>query len=347
MPDMAQFSDDISALWGPGHDGVLGPQPPAPAPPPGGTNHGGPDPVEVDADRVEALEEHIRRLAGSVEAHRAALDATLAEQLDRIRAESETRRAQLEATVARRLEEIGQQVAAAMARGAHGGPAPGPEADRLDVVERQLHEGMTRLHRTVDGFRTQAAGRSELEALKARFEAVASEQLARARAQAVAATDARLAPLMAQVEERLDAIARQVAEAAEAAGDTDRLKALEEQVQEDVARLSGSIEAQDGRLVSRSELRALWDSLRTALTSNLAQVRDSAVAAAAADLEARLGGVMAGMTDLAARVDSLAERPEPALEADLRVVREQVTALSGAVTDIHVDLSRLSREPIG
>ena len=289
--DMAQFSDDISALWGRGDDAVLSAEPrpaeprplaePVPPPPP--------DSAKGDDERLSALEDSVRRLAQSLEAHRSALDAKVADELGRLRAETltatETRLAEIEAGMAQRVDEIGQQMATALSRAAVPGPVPGPEADRLDMVERQLHEGMTRLHRSLSAFHAQTVAKTDLDAVRSERTGLVRDQLARIQAEAVAAAASRLAAIEARVDERLRAVPHPTADG-DAAPDGDRLQALERRVGEDVARLTQAVQGQDARFVKRTELKTLWDSLKTTLTQNLRHARAQAVADAEANLAA-------------------------------------------------------------
>lgn len=283
---MAQFSDDISALWGPADDSALnpGPREPWPAEP---VRRPPSEVPTLDDERLKALEEGVSRLAESLEAHRSAADARIADQLASLRAEAsaatEDRLAELEARLVHRVEEMGRQMAAALSRPAvpGSGPPNGPEADRIAAIERQLHEGMTRLHRSVTAFRTQSVAKAELDVLRSELTGVIQDHLAHVRVEAVAAADGRLAALEARVDERLAAVGHS---AAEAAADRDRLKALEYRVEHDLAHLTGAIEAQDGRFVLRTDLKALWESLKISLTQNLGHARAQAVAEAGAHL---------------------------------------------------------------
>lgn len=173
MSDMAHFSDDISDLWGPGNESVVEPGPP--------TQVRAERPSETEApppapDRLADLEARVGGLADALEAHRAALDGAMAEQMARLLAETSTateaRIAVLEGQLARRLQEMGEQVTAMIATATAGGPqdlqAIGPESSRVDALERQLHEGVTSVHRAVNAMRAGAVGSAELEAIEER-----------------------------------------------------------------------------------------------------------------------------------------------------------------------------------
>jgi len=258
MSDMTHFSDDISSLWGPGGGNAVDPKPaplvrtsqrpPEPEPPAAAL------PPAVDPHRLAALEERISGLSESLEAHRSALDAALADQEARVlagtAAATEARFAVLEGQLARRLQEMGEQVSAmiasaataAAAAAAHGPqalPAIGPEADRVDALERQLHEGVTSVHRAVNAMRARAVGNVDLDALEGRMKADL-ERVARSveardaqflqRAEMKTLWDAMKASLDASLTQvRADAMAAATADLAAVRADIgDRLARVEE-----------------------------------------------------------------------------------------------------------------------
>lgn len=325
---MAHFSDDISALWGPADNTVLNPEP-RPVESPARPAPESPESPKVDEERLSRLEERVSRMAESLDVHRSAVDARVAEEVTRLRAEmltaTQARLAEIEARVAHRIGEIGRQMTAALSRAAPGGvPAHGPEADRLDAIERQLHEGMTRLHRSVTAFRAQSVAKTDLDAIRSELRALVKEHLTRIEAEAAAAADARLATFEAHVDERLEAIPRPAPAGEAAAGQDARLAARPHPVEEDAARLSEAMDALSARFVTRTELRSLWDSLKTTLTENLMQVRAQAVA----DAEAHLLTVKAELEDR------------------LRAVEEAGRA-SLALGEARADLSRRPRRGTG
>jgi len=211
MSDQTQFPDD-PAQW---DAVVLAPadvgDPPGPqAPRPKSEVRGD------DTPRLQALEDRLDRLTAAVEAQRIAVDTAVADHLARTQADLsaalEARLNQLDTYVSRRLDEIDQRAAVAAAAGPTAPPAPltGLEADRIDAVERQLHESMTRLHRTIDGFRTQSAGKVELEGLRSQLRA----EIAQAHGQAVTAAGDVLGDAVraTALREQLDVLTQAVAE---------------------------------------------------------------------------------------------------------------------------------------
>lgn len=324
MSDPRALSDDISALWGIADDDILarsrppaarsrqpepeperGPEPrtepetPEPTQKAAEPVPAAPEAPQVDVDRLQAVEDRFNRLAAFTKAFCNALEAKVVDELGRVRSDmaaaTETAVARLEATLTDRLDELAHEMATAPRTSTVVAQMIGPEADRVDDLERQLHEGLTRVHRTIQTVYAQGPGKPDVDG-QTRLEA--------------------------HVDERLDAVARQVAEAA---GDSERLKALEEQVEEDVARLTAAIEAQQARFVSRADMQPQWEALKTAVAKGLTMVRANAEAAADASLAS-------------ARAD---------LDVQLRVLREQVAELYDVVSALQLDGAGRPRRPVG
>lgn len=98
------------------------------------------------------------------------------------------------------------------------GPAPAvsslsgvqPEASRVDELERQLHEGLTRVHRAVASFRTRLGGNYDDEAARAEFDAALADRLTRLQAELASVHEQRLAQVQADLGDRVDRIERAV-----------------------------------------------------------------------------------------------------------------------------------------
>lgn len=150
MEDQTGLSDDIPALWGPGVDSVLAPEPvsgatavrPAREAPP------------VDADRMRIVEEGISCLAASVQTNQAVLEGRINGELARLHAEAaavtKARLDQIDAHLTRRLDQMSQQVAAIAASHTGAGPTVDPDPSRLDALERQVHDGLAHLQSSVE-----------------------------------------------------------------------------------------------------------------------------------------------------------------------------------------------------
>lgn len=128
MADHMQFSDDFSALWGPGDDGVLVPERPnRPNRPSGDGPSPGGEPQAPDPDRLAALEKEVRRLqdvvaslekAGSEAVQQRAQDgATTMARLARFESRMSSRLTDL----AQRLAEVAASTAAVAAQVARAG----------------------------------------------------------------------------------------------------------------------------------------------------------------------------------------------------------------------------------
>lgn len=301
MSDPQQFSDDISALWGPADDGVLDPGPPLAeriarppvAPPPASVG---------DAARLAALEARL-------DAIRSEVGAQLDEEL-----------AAIEARLQQRLTEIGERVAAAGPRTTSRGSVVG----RVDELERQMHEGLTRMHRSVESSRTGTVSRIEVEALRSELRANFMAELDQLRSESAAADDARMDVVRGEFSGRLDA--------------------LEQQVKDDLAGVARSVDAGDAQIIGRAEFKTLWANLRTTLTKSLTDVRSQAIAAsdttlraAKAELDERLGRIEEALTSLSLRIDAVAAQrtsPLAALRSDLRLLQDEVRHLNGTVADL-------------
>lgn len=301
MSEPRQFSDDISALWGPADDSILDPAPP----PPDRIRPPAPEPPRADDAGLKAVEEQLQetlsRLAEEMAAHRAAIEADVRTQLAVVRSESTARvddgLARMDAHLQERLAELGRQVATALSKAGITRPA-GPEADRVDDVERQLHEGFTRLHRTIEGFRTGSVSRAELELLRSELKASVSEQVAGLASAPAAAEDSHMDALRAEL--------------------IVRVEELEQRVKDELADAAQSVEVAQAGLVKRSELQTLWAGLKATLTKALTDVGGQAVAAAdanlrtaTAQLDRRLDRIEQAMAALAARIDDIESGRRP------------------------------------
>lgn len=197
MDDAHNFDDDdITGLWGPADRAVLAPLIPSSRPRPGPDE----EPPADGEHRMRALEEAVAGLAAALEADRVARQA-LAEQLEAWRPDGpgdrevrlaaiEERVAALDASFGARFEAMARQLEAGR-RGQLVSIA-GIEADRLDELERQLHDGITSVHRAVNAIRARTAATSDLVALESRMGQSLSrlaEQLEGARAVAIGGPD--------------------------------------------------------------------------------------------------------------------------------------------------------------
>lgn len=295
MADLPHTPDDISTLWGPAASRGLSPEPP----PPDRTRRPPAEAPPGDDDRLKALE---RQLA----AQRADIEHDFGERLARARAETgaevQSRLAGLDAQVMPRLDAMTRQMAEVVAR---AGRPVGPQAERVDVLEQQLHEGLTRLHRAVAGLPGAFVAKTDLEALASRLRADLAAQLARARHQAGAGEEGGLDAVRAELHQRV--------------------QNLEQQMKGEMAALARSV---DTAVAQSMGSRAVGGQSAGEGGPGPSPVTGRA------QLERRLRRLEEAMTALVSRVEVMAaERASPvaALRSDVRLLHEELAALSQAV----------------
>ncbi len=312
-----------------------------------------PDAAPGDADRLEALEQHVRqltsRLAGWVEAQlvqalddrrddmkalRAELQVVVNEQLAGVRAEASsvlivtTRRLEVaQEQLSARLDAVAERAADAAARAVALSGTSSTDAERLELLEEQVDQ---RLALVPDLVKAQVAAAAERQralvgAARTELEALFDERVAdvaSASATRVSAIQERLGTMSAGLNARLDDVAGQAAVAAddaeilraEAAAGPGRVEAFEQRVKAAMGRLTDSVEARLAEVNAGRESEL--EVLRTGLTERL----DS--------LEQR---VAAGMSRLDESLESRVGALSAARDAEVATLRAEDAASSAAL----------------
>ncbi|MGI8808900.1 MAG: hypothetical protein ACR2KK_13880 [Acidimicrobiales bacterium] len=277
---------------------------------------------------------------------KAHIDAALSDQGASLRSD-------LEGALAARLDQVRSE-AVAIVEGRIGaveerqGHAAMPDeamAARLDAIDRQVEDGLTRLSTSIEAVQAQPVPEPDLEELRSQVRTTVAEQLAGVREEVLVAAHARVAAaednlvnLLAadatahdQARGRIDAVERDASV---------RLEALEAHVGPELRRLTEAVEELQARM---STSAAIADQLGAARTEAVA-VADARVAGAEARLLGRLDGIadaMAHVTERSAvadtalaRLDTLEREASERLTALEQQAPPELLRLAGAVEDL-------------
>jgi hypothetical protein len=250
-------------------------------------------PARAEVDRLSVLEHQVRQLTSRLAAW---VEAQLVEAMEDRRRELGVLRSELEVVVRGELSPLRSELDALRSEVREAGAARNPGAE----VEQRVRQAMMRLTESIEAqlAETEAARRSDGDALRAALASEIEERVAAAGARtsaALAAMQDQLAQRDARVSERLEAVAAEVTSAAsgvtaltaEGEAARERTESFEQRVKAAMGRLSDSVEARLGEAATarqdelerfRSELAGRLE----AVSSDSARAAESATRVEAA-----------------------------------------------------------------
>lgn len=254
MSDQAQFSDDISALWGPDGPGGLEPArqrtvEPASDPPNGAAPNGTSNGSTSAADhRLAGLEREIRILAARMASDRSGV-------VDHGHLAALQTDFQIELAEARReiLSQLDARLADSEARAQDQvRDAAGQVGERLSGMENDLRQSIAQVAAAMEAHEYEPVGRHRARTLRQELREELDARLSEVEAAAEEAVDRRIAAAEAQLSRRLDD------QATAAARHDDRLAQLEQRLAhlgEQLDAYQARVQAQQAETAAR---RRIW-----------------------------------------------------------------------------------------